>query len=144
MVGSSERERTARYDREMRAVLLVALITAALSCMLGGRGPDPVTARPPPDPDRMPSEVLEHQDPGADTSHNPELSRSEANPHPWLSGLFGGCDDRAQQSYSGRETFIGCGSCQARDASGGANVALLMVAGLIATRRRRRNGSSRP
>ncbi len=121
----------------MRALLVVALGTLA-ACTLGSRGPEAVTARPPPDPDRMPSEVLEHQDPGADTSHNPELSRSEANPHPWLSGLFGGCDDHAAQNWDGRETFIGCGSCSTRDAVGAGNLGLVVLAALSATRRRRR------
>lgn len=118
-------------------VVVIALALYAGSCTLNGRGPDPVTARPPPDPDRMSSEVLEHQDPGADTSHNPELSRSEANPHPWLSGLFGGCDDSAQQSWNGRETFIGCGGCSTRDAAGAGNLGLVVIAVIAATRRRR-------
>lgn len=57
----------------MAALLLVA------SCTLNGGGPAPVTARPPADPDRMPSDVLDKQDPGADTSKNPVLWRSESH-----------------------------------------------------------------
>jgi MYXO-CTERM domain-containing protein len=112
------------------------VLAAVMGCTILGRGPDPVTARPPTDPDRMPSDVLEKQDPGADTSKNPVLSRSEANPHPWISGLFGGCDQSS--SWNGRETFIGCGSCSTRDASGAGSFMLVALAALVGTRRRRR------
>jgi hypothetical protein len=118
--------------------LLLAMIASACTV---GRGPDPVTARPPPDPDRMPSDVLDKQDPGADTSSHPTLSRSEANPHPWLSDLFGGCGNATRSS--GRETFIGCGGCETRDVSGASNLALVAVAALVVTRRRKRSSRRR-
>jgi MYXO-CTERM domain-containing protein len=117
----------------------VLVLAAFMGCTISGRGPDPVTARPPHDPARMPSEVLEKQDPGADTSKNPVLSRSEANPHPWLSGLFGGCGGDQSSSWSGRETFIGCGSCSSRNTSGAGTSMLVALAALVTTRRRRRS-----
>jgi hypothetical protein len=56
----------------MRALAMLALA----SCTLGsGARPDPR------DPDPMPSAVLAHQDPAADTSKNPVLSRSESHYH---------------------------------------------------------------
>lgn len=64
------------YDRAVRS-LLIAVVFAG--CTFGNQGPAPLTARPKPDPGRMPSAVLDHQDPGADTSKNPILSRTEAH-----------------------------------------------------------------
>ena len=105
----------------MRALLIVLLA----GCTFSGRGPDPVTARPPPDPDRMPSAVLDHQDPGADTSHNAVLSRSSAHykdpdESPW--------------------TPLGCLrmlSCDTGGGGGDASGALVVLAVVAATRRRR-------
>ena len=64
------------YDRVVRVLLVTAVLAG---CTFGNQGPAPVTARPEPDPDRMPSAVLDRQDPGADTSNNPILSRTEAH-----------------------------------------------------------------
>lgn len=64
------------YDRAVRAFFVAAVLAG---CTFGNQGAAPVTARPKPDPDRMPSAVLDHQDPGADTSNNPILSRTEAH-----------------------------------------------------------------
>lgn len=112
----------ARYARDMRALVLVVVA----GCTINGRGPDPVTARPPPDPDRMPSVVLDHQDPGADASKNPILSRTEAHhvdPNdarwPWLGCL----------------RMFACSAGHGGDASG----VLVVLAALAATRRRNRS-----
>ncbi len=108
----------------VRALGLVVLC----ACTFNGPGANaPVT--PKPDPDGMPSEVLDRQDPGADTSKNPVL---------WSSGSkgwfpdFNGCGNANYSS--GESTFIGCGSCASGDASG-----LLVVLAALGTVRRRRS-----
>ena len=106
----------------MRALLVVLLA----GCTLNGRGPDPVTARPRPDPDRMPSEVLDKQDPGADTSKNPILSRSEAH--------YVDPDD-AKWQWLGCLRWFSCST----DGNGDASGALVVLAALVAMRRRKRN-----
>lgn len=63
----------------MTRVRLIVLAACLAGCTFGNQSPTAVPARRPPDPDRMPSEVLDHQDPGADTSNNPILSRTEAH-----------------------------------------------------------------
>jgi hypothetical protein len=101
----------------VRALLLLGLV----GCTLNGSGPAAVTARPPPDPDRMPAAVLDKQDPAADTSKHPVLSRTSAHyvdeDSPWR----------------------GCLRMLACDAGGGGDVsgALIVIAVLAATRRRK-------
>ena len=101
----------------MRALLPILLV----SCTFNGSGPTPVTARPPPDPDRMPSAVLEKQDPGADTSRNPVLSKTSAHyvdqDSPWRGCL----------------RMLTCNAGGGGDASG----VLIVLAVLAATRRRK-------
>ena len=105
----------------MRALLIVLLA----GCTLSGRGPDPVTARPPPDPDRMPSAVLDHQDPGADTSQHPVLSRTSTH--------------YTDREHRGVGQLLGCLQMFSCDAGGdgGAGGALVVLAVVAATRRRR-------
>jgi MYXO-CTERM domain-containing protein len=109
------------YDRSVRALLPILLV----ACTFNGRGPDPV-AKPPPDLDRMPSEVLDKQEPGADTSRNPVLSRTEAhhidpNDAPWR--------------WFGCLRMLSCSAGKQGDASG----ALIVLAALAASRRRKRS-----
>ena len=104
----------------MRALLPLLLV----ACTFNGRGPDPVTKPPPPDPDRMPSEVLDKQDPAADTSKNPILSRSEAH---------SADDDRYR--WLGCLRLFACSGAGGGDASGG----LIVLAVLVATGRRKRS-----
>lgn len=96
-----------------------------VGCTFNGRGPDPVIVHPRPDPDRMPSAVLDHQDPGADTSHNPELSRS---------GSRHGIDAQ----WLGCLRWVACDS-GARGRGGDASAVLLVLALLAATRNRNRS-----
>jgi hypothetical protein len=101
--------------------LVVADVLAGAGCTFNGRGPDPVIVRPKPDPDRMPSAVLDHQDPGADTSHNPELSRS---------GSRHGIDAQ----------WLGClrwVACDAGARGGGDASGVLLVLALVAATRKR-------
>lgn len=105
-------------------VLLLVLLAAAAGCTFSGRGPAPVTARPPPDPDRMPSAVLDHQDPGADTSKNPVLSRTSAR-----------YSDPEESRWGplGCLRMLACSTGRGGDTSG----ALVVLAVLAATRRRK-------
>ncbi|HEY5926918.1 MAG TPA: hypothetical protein VIV11_34765 [Kofleriaceae bacterium] len=106
----------------MRALLPVVLV----GCTISGRGPDPVTKPPPPDPDRMPSAVLDKQDPGADTSRNPILSRSEAS-------YVDPSDERWR--WLGCLRWLSCSTGTGGDASG----VLIVIAVLATTRRRKRS-----
>lgn len=104
------------------ALLLVA------GCTINGRGPDPVTARPPADPDRMPADVLAKQDPSADTSKNPVLSRSEAHYR----------DPNGPAEGLGQ--LLGCMkmfSCSTRGGDSDLGGLLVVAAALAATRRRK-------
>jgi hypothetical protein len=117
------------YDRVVRVTVpLFVCILAA--CTVNGSGPAPVTARPPADPNRMPNEVLDRQDPGADTSKNPVLSRSESH----YVDPDGFAARTAQALSCG---MIRCTSGHRSDSS----VALIVLAVLATTRRRRRNKS---
>jgi hypothetical protein len=94
------------------------------ACTISGAKPAPVTARPPADPDRMPSAVLDKQDPGADTSKNPVLSRTSAHY----------VDNDSQ--------WAGCLRLLACDSGGGhgdASGVLIVLAALAATRKRNRS-----
>jgi MYXO-CTERM domain-containing protein len=106
----------------VRALLPVLLV----GCTINGRGPDPVTKPPPPDPDRMPSAVLDKQDPAADTSKNPILSRSEAH-------YVDPSDARYQ--WLGCLRLLSCDAGARSDASG----VLVVLAVFASTRRRRRD-----
>jgi hypothetical protein len=104
----------------VRALLPILLA----ACTINGRGPDPVTKPPPPDPDRMPTAVLDKQDPGADTSNHPVLSRTSAHAID-NDGYLAGC-----------LRLLACDSGGGgRDASG----LLIVFAALAATRRRNRS-----
>jgi hypothetical protein len=88
-----------------------------VGCTLGG----PAKPIAPHDPEPMPSQVLDKQDPGADTSHNKILSRSEAHYSPPRD-----------------PNKVGCAllpSCSTNDASG-----LVIVLAAAFTLRRRKRG----
>jgi MYXO-CTERM domain-containing protein len=104
----------------VRALLPVLLV----ACAVNGSGPAPVIARPPPDPDRMPTAVLDKQDPGADTSKNPVLSRTSAHY----------VDNDSQ--WAGCLRLLACNS---GGGSGDASGLLIVIAALAATRRRNRS-----
>lgn len=72
----------------------------------------------------MPSAVLDHQDPGADTSKNPVLSRSSAH--------YVDPDDN-RWGPLGCLRMLACSTGRGGDTSG----ALVVIAVLVATRRRR-------
>lgn len=101
-------------------VLLLAMLAG---CTLGNARPAAVTARPPHDPDRMPSAVLDNQDPGADTSKNPVLTRSSAHY----------VDPSDTHRWPGCLSLLSCNSGTHGDASG----LLVVLAVLVATKRRR-------
>ena len=101
------------------------MLVLLAGCTLNGSGPTPVTARPPPDPDRMPSGVLDKQDPAADTSRNPVLSKTSASYH---------ADSVRDHALFGCLRMLSC-NAGGGDASG----LLIVVAALAATRRRKRS-----
>lgn len=107
----------------MRARVFVVVAVLA-GCSFNGRGPEPVIVHPKPDPDRMPSAVLDHQDPGADTSKNPELSRS---------GSRHGIDAQ----WLGCLRWVACDS--GAHGGGDASGVLLVLALFAATRKRNRS-----
>jgi MYXO-CTERM domain-containing protein len=109
------------YDRSVRALLPILLV----ACTFNGRGPDPVTKPPPPDPDRMPAEVLDKQDLHADTSKNPILSRSEAH----------SAQSDGVSQWLGCLRLLSCSAGTGGDTSG----ALIVIAVLAAIRRRNRS-----
>jgi hypothetical protein len=74
----------------------------------------------------MPSDVLAHQDPGADTSHNEELSRSEWHARD-PNGILG-----ENGPVLGCLRFVSC------DARGGADASGLVVLAAIGIGLRRR------
>lgn len=121
-------------------VLVPSLLLAA--CTLGGGaagGPRPA-APAQPTGDMMPSSVLDRQDPGADTSKNPVLSRSSSRS--WLDGVldrvFPSQSAPAFQSPEAAPHYSqGCRGCAA-DRS--ADPFALAVAA-VALRRRRRRGA---
>jgi MYXO-CTERM domain-containing protein len=102
------------------------MLVLLAGCTLNGSGPTPVTARPPPDPDRMPSGVLDKQDPAADTSRNPVLSTTGASYH--------GPDGVRDNPLFGCLRMLSC-NAGGGDASG----LLIVIAALAATRRRKRS-----
>jgi hypothetical protein len=110
----------------MVRTLLVAVLLASCSGPAGEK------------PQPMPTSVLEHQRPGADTSGNEELSRSEARN--WFERLFGlGLPEPAPAARSGgTEYYHGCRGCSS---SGDAGLGVV-VALLLSRRRRPLTGSS--
>jgi len=103
--------------------LLPLLLT---SCTLGGTAPAlRVPARP--DPDQMSSATLDKQDPGADTSKNQELSRSE----------WSGSRSEAMEAMG---HVVGCLGWFPRCQSGRGDASGLLLVGALAfvLRRRRR------
>jgi MYXO-CTERM domain-containing protein len=119
----------------VRALVFVVLT----ACTVGGSDNRPVTARPPHDPDRMPSETLDHQDPRADTSDHPVLSRSEACN--WFQRHFTSCGEpaKAPTSMPASAISIGCGTCST--SSGNDPTALLLPLAVLLVVSRRRNKS---
>ena len=113
----------------MRALVLSALLAG---CTINPGGPTPVTARPPADPNRMPTEVLDKQDPGADTSKNPVLSRSEAHY----------VDPDGPLPSIARALSCGMVRCDAGGSTGGWTIGLVMLSLWVATRRRRHRGAT--
>jgi MYXO-CTERM domain-containing protein len=120
--------------RRTRIVVATLGLLVLATCTVNGPGPR-APAPQQSDPDRMPSEVLDRQDPGADTSKNPVLSRSSTGPS-FLSNLFGGCGGATRSSQE--ETFIGCGSCASGEPSG----LVVMLAAFAMTLRRRRRSTT--
>jgi uncharacterized protein (TIGR03382 family) len=96
----------------------IAFLLVLASCTIDR--PMPVVA-PHHDPDGMSSAVLDRQDPAADTSHNPELSRSELH--------YVDPNDTSP---------IGCLRHVACNSGGGSDGILVVLAALAAVRRRRR------
>ncbi len=114
-----------------RGVKVLALAAVA-ACSINGAGPAPVTARPAPDPERMPSEVLDHQAPSADTSKHPELSRTEAHYHD------------PNGPAEGVKQLLGCMkmfSCSTTHTDDNDMSGLLVVAAALVAAKRRRNRS---
>ena len=124
----------------MRAIVLAVWLAG---CTISGGSRQPAAPVQPTE-DMMPSAVLDHQDPGADTSHNPELSWSSSRS--LLDELLGGLSSRnaAPSAFAGpAETphyYKGCGGCSTEHPSGLAAVAIAIAvaAGLRRRRRRRR------
>ena len=97
----------------MRLSILVLL--AWCGCTIDGQTR---VATPHHDPDNMSPAELDHQDPAADTSHNPELSRTESH-------------------FYEQDGPLGCFRHVACNAGGGGDGVLVAIAGLLAVRRRR-------
>jgi len=111
---------------------VLALLLLVAGCTLNGRGPDPVTRPPPADPQRMPSAVLDHQDPGADTSKHPVLTRTEAHYSDPL------------DSTNGCMRWLGLGLFRCAAGGDGDSGGLLVIAAVLAaTRRRKRRRRNR-
>ena len=124
----------------------LAVAAGAAACTIGGKGPPSVAAPVQPTEEMMPSEVLDRQDPGADTSRNPELSRSSSGS--LLGGLFGGLFGGPSSSLmvgpaEPPHYYKGCGGCASDRGSAGAGGALVLAHGLSLSLSRRRRRSSR-
>jgi hypothetical protein len=78
----------------------------------------------------MPTEVLDKQDPGADTSKNPVLSRSEAHYHDPAEGL---------SQLLGCVKMLSCSATHRQDNDLGG---LLVVAAALGVTRRRKRGAN--
>lgn len=122
------------------AALAACLGIAAAGCTIGGAGPPAVAAPVQPTEEMMPSEVLDRQDPGADTSRNRELSRSSSRSFfdGILGGLFGGVSSGGAMAGPAEPPhyYKGCGGCGSdRGGAGGAG-ALVLALGLSLRRRR--------
>jgi MYXO-CTERM domain-containing protein len=124
----------------MRAVAVAALAVVAAwlaGCTVtGGRSRPAAPAQP--TGDLMPSSVLDHQDPGADTSHNP-VQRWVSSGSPF-DGLF---TWHAPESAFGGSAgtphyYKGCGGCSTDRASGALLPAIAVGLGLRRRRRRAR------
>jgi hypothetical protein len=108
-------------------------------CTISG-GSRPPAAPAQPTDDMMPSEVLERQDPGADTSQNPELSRSSSRS--LLDELLGSLSPGSAPAPAFAGTteaphyYKGCRGCGAERPGGLAAIAV--AAGLGLRRRRSR------
>jgi MYXO-CTERM domain-containing protein len=128
----------------MRVIVLAVWLAG---CTISGGSRRPAAPAQPTE-DMMTSAVLDHQDPGADTSHNPELSWSSSRSllDDVLNGLIGGWSSRtAPSTFAGpAETphyYKGCRGCSTERSSGA--VAVAVAAGLGLRRRRRRRVASR-
>ncbi|HWO19317.1 MAG TPA: MYXO-CTERM sorting domain-containing protein [Kofleriaceae bacterium] len=122
---------------DMRAIVL-AVWLAGCTISGGGRG---LAAPTQPPADTMPSDVLDRQDPGADTSRNPELSRSSSRS--LLDDLLGGLSPwrASPPAFSGPTEaphyYKGCRGCSTEGPGGLAAVAVAVAAGLALRRRDR-------
>lgn len=134
-----------------RAWLLLALASslALAACTIGGgsggaAGGSRPAAPAQPTGDMMPSSVLDRQDPGADTSKNPVLSRSSSRS--WLDGVLDRVfPSHAAPAFQAPEAAPhysqGCRGCAADRSAGPsalAAAAAAAAAALAARRRRRR------
>src|SRR5690349_12613432 len=122
-----------RHAIRMRGVMLSVCLAG---CMLGA-GPRPTTPTQPTE-DVMPSAVLDHQDPGADTSHNPTLTWSSSGSR--LGDLLGDLFSwhAPAPAFSGPvgtpHYYRGCHCATNRPAD---PPVLAIVVGLVLLRRRR-------
>jgi MYXO-CTERM domain-containing protein len=121
--------------------LAVSLAVGLAGCTIAGsrQGPAaPVQLTE----DMMPSSVLDHQDPGADTSRNPELSRSSSGS--LLDDIFGGFRHWGGSSpaFGGpAETphyYRGCRGCSSEHPDGALVLGAVLALGML----RRRSGKS--
>ena len=131
----------------MRAAAFPLVLAVLLAgCTIAGSSRGPAAPAQPTD-DMMPSSVLDRQDPGADTSRNPELSRSGSRSllGELLDGLLPsrGPAPAFDTPAEAPHYYKGCRGC-ASDRPGGLP-ALLIAAGLtLRIRRRRRRAAAAP
>jgi MYXO-CTERM domain-containing protein len=123
--------------RVSRIAARLAIAAALAGCTIAG-GPARPAAPAQPTEDMMPSSVLDHQDPGADTSHNPVLQYVSSGGG-LLDGLFS--SHRPDPAFGGPAAaphyYKGCKGC-ASEGAGGAPAAIAVAAGLGLLGRRRR------
>jgi hypothetical protein len=106
----------------VHALLPVLLV----ACTINGRGPDPVTQPHAPDPDRMPAELLDKQDPSVIIPRDPPRPKSA------LLEMFSGAEPNVR--------LFGCIGLRCNTGhDGDASGALIVIAALVATRRRNRS-----
>jgi MYXO-CTERM domain-containing protein len=108
--------------------ILIAM-TLLVAC-----GPRPPAEEP---QEPMPSETLDHQDPGADTSHNKTIHTYGSRWHwPHLFNFGGTPDPFGNVGGAAPHYYTGCGGCASDDRS-----SLFVVVVLAALLRRRRRAT---
>ena len=132
----------------MRAVMLAVWLAG---CTISGGSRRPAAPTEPP-ADIMPSAVLDRQDPGADTSRNPELSRSSSRSllDGLLSGLSWNSSSSSPSMFGGSTEaphyYQGCRGCSTEGPGGLSAVAIAAAvaaaAGFGRQRRSRRRAAS--